>query len=816
MAGAEPDAKIYSPMIGFAFMFNLIVGAGALSMPEAFSSAGWLTGTFMLSLLALLSWMSATFVVEAMSIANAVLKTGSKSVDGKKPVIAEKQRRTIDMLQMRTGANDYELDLQCELAFMANLFFTAWERKLFYLTLVSLVTVPRVRGGCIGGLEYATAYRAYLALFIAIIGPFTLFDVSKTKMLQLSTIFMRWASFIVMILIAAIGILQHRGFNRFENKTVPVENVAVSNMAGLPQLFGVSIYSYMPSLLTPVSDKTSIRWLLTAVITLTLAFYLLLSFTAMFRFTPEELAATAGLYTLNFADYHVHTVSRALEFFPVFVLSANFPIIAITLRNNLKTLFPIRSLSEEKLQIFYASMTVMPPVTVYVIPALLVLRARGMEANLMAKGISKVHASIVRKRGRDGILLTVLSSTNPVRVKTSSKPSQSVAVWEKDGVEATATAAAVGAEAGGGVESVASANELKAMLSTKIDERETLKLQLADKRGGATELKKAKEIDKTISEIDVISGDMYDENATELKKAKRKGLPTVTLTNRAGQLGLEIDQLLGLSPGNHNMKRRKSTSPQKLQRTSATFEVDMVLSSSSVGHIGGGGSAKPGKSFATSNFKKAYMKAKPILFQDELFSEYCRILSIPQSASTSFFVGLQAEAFEHTTEVQGVNALLVTARDSDASDHFPDKGVVFRGAVIPVHLVDSFFTPEKKYRVPGFLATTFNLDIAHVFCERAYKASQSAGMDSAAVIWVVHVDKRGASNQRYRNRNASLIRKSQVEGEEEYLFVPYSVFTVTKVVRGESSGFSRPFEIHVQAALDNALEPQDLIMAPWY
>ncbi len=60
----------------------------------------------------------------------------------------------------------------------------------------------------------------------------------------------------------------------------------------------------------------------------------------------------------------MHTVSRALEFFPVFVLSANFPIIAITLRNNLKTLFPIRSLSEEKLQIFYASMTVMPPVTV--------------------------------------------------------------------------------------------------------------------------------------------------------------------------------------------------------------------------------------------------------------------------------------------------------------------------------------------------------------------------------------------------------------------------------------------------------------------
>ncbi len=44
------------------------------------------------------------------------------------------------------------------------------------------------------------------------------------------------------------------------------------------------------------------------------------------------------LYTLNFKHFHVAFVSYFLGLFPVFVLSANFPILAITLRNNVKTL----------------------------------------------------------------------------------------------------------------------------------------------------------------------------------------------------------------------------------------------------------------------------------------------------------------------------------------------------------------------------------------------------------------------------------------------------------------------------------------------
>ena len=168
-----------------------------------------------------------------------------------------------------------------------------------------------------------------------------------------------------------------------------------------------------------------------------------------------------------------------------------------------------------------------------------------------------------------------------------------------------------------------------------------------------------------------------------------------------------------------------------------------------------------------------------------------------------------------TRIVQGINQLLVTARDVNASNtSFPDQvlheqpisdlsmrqpaalafladvtcallmtsfawyqGIVYRGGVVPKKYVDSFFTVGVKYRVPGFLATSFQLDVAHVFCERAYKgalAQACAGCvpGNAAVIWVVHVDPAGGHNQRHLCRNASLVRKSNVVGEEQCVGIP--------------------------------------------
>jgi len=59
-------------------------------------------------------------------------------------------------------------------------------------------------------------------------------------------------------------------------------------------------------------------------------------------------------------------------------------------------------------------------------------------------------------------------------------------------------------------------------------------------------------------------------------------------------------------------------------------------------------------------------------------------------------------------------------------------------------------------------------------------------------------------------------------GEQEYLFVPYSAFEVVDVnLQGNKPGkkagtLKNPFVITVEATDDNADEPEDLPLAPWY
>ena len=140
-----------------------------------------------------------------------------------------------------------------------------------------------------------------------------------------------------MIILAISQLARHKGQGR------PV----IANISGVPNLFGVCVYSFMchhslPSLITPIKDKSSLYRVLAMDYVLILAFYALLSFTGIFTF-----ATLQDIYTLNFLpdDCGVNSVTSVaffeyfLALFPVFTLSTNFPIISITLRNNITTLF---------------------------------------------------------------------------------------------------------------------------------------------------------------------------------------------------------------------------------------------------------------------------------------------------------------------------------------------------------------------------------------------------------------------------------------------------------------------------------------------
>ena len=62
--------------------------------------------------------------------------------------------------------------------------------------------------------------------------------------------------------------------------------------------------------------------------------------------------------------------------------------------------------------------------------------------------------------------------------------------------------------------------------------------------------------------------------------------------------------------------------------------------------------------------------------------------------------------------------------------------------------------------------------------------------------------------------HVNLVKKTNVPGEEEYLFAPYSAFTVLSARWGAGTA-AAPHEIELLAAVDNKAEPEDLPLAPW-
>ena len=79
---------------------------------------------------------------------------------------------------------------------------------------------------------------------------------------------------------------------------------------------------------------------------------------------------------------------------------------------------------------------------------------------------------------------------------------------------------------------------------------------------------------------------------------------------------------------------------------------------------------------------------------------------------------------------------------------------------------------------------------------------------AAKVLWLVRI------HPQRKCVHVNLVHKTHVEGEEEYLFAPYSAFTVTRATWNNGTA-SNPHVIELMAAVDNKAEREDLPFAPW-
>ncbi|XP_054289417.1 transmembrane protein 104 homolog [Macrosteles quadrilineatus] len=384
-------SETYSSLTGLVYIFNLIVGTGALTLPAAFYRSGWALGSILMCILSFVSYVTATFVVEAMATSNALLNFSkakqlrrighyldmAHQISGYTTESEEESYRSPSEESPLTAPGSiqnfpsdpvafYTIDNKVEMGEMAALLFNRGGRLAFFLCFVSYLfgdlsiyaaaigqslvdtyckstnfTDPDDKP-CLPNHSYSTieAYRVFLITFLLIFGPFVFFNVQKTKYIQLFTTLTRWLAFTVMIYLTV---------SRLLDPSVPHSSPHPAVVSGFPSLLSSCVYAFMchhslPSLLSPIRNKENLHRNLAADYLLVLMFYLTLAVPAVFAFPHIN-----DLFTLNFVPQpgdseELQIADYFLILFPVFTLTASFPVISVTLRNNLQSVVsPSRS-----------------------------------------------------------------------------------------------------------------------------------------------------------------------------------------------------------------------------------------------------------------------------------------------------------------------------------------------------------------------------------------------------------------------------------------------------------------------------------------
>ena len=83
------------------------------------------------------------------------------------------------------------------------------------------------------------------------------------------------------------------------------------------------------------------------------------------------------------------------------------------------------------------------------------------------------------------------------------------------------------------------------------------------------------------------------------------------------------------------------------------------------------------------------------------------------------------------------------------------------------------------------------------------------------VKWIVEMDPRGRDNVVFKCKHVNFVDTNTL-GEEEFLFAPYSVFTVLEVHVPADASDTDPVLVRLMAAVDNLKEAEGLELAPWY
>jgi len=317
----------YSTLVCSIFMLNMVLGTGPLTLPYAFKQAGLLLGAVFLGVMMSFSFITATFVIEGLAMANRLkcsagktLEEGSECSAG----AAHSDDSTQESILSAQQEVQEEIVERFEIGKIAEAVMPPRLRTLSYLVLILYaygVLTVYVISGCasvakeVGTIRGIDPYRPLLCCFVLLVSPICLLDFQRTRPLQRK-----------------------------------LADIPLWNPAGLPSLFGNAAFTFMihhsiPGLVFPLRRHQASHRAIACTYVFSYGLYLALCGLALLSFgdvtweecenTPSHPCEIHGLFNTNFSSADYQWAAKFVVLYPILVVSV-FPLVAITLRNNLK------------------------------------------------------------------------------------------------------------------------------------------------------------------------------------------------------------------------------------------------------------------------------------------------------------------------------------------------------------------------------------------------------------------------------------------------------------------------------------------------